>query len=285
MKTLRRYATTDTELLLLWRNHPETRRWSFSADPIPLDRHRAWFTRFLADPGRLGFILTENEQPLAQIRFEPVTSPGTFTISISVSPDHFGKGLGKEILRLAMEHPDVRQNAALARAETFTDNLPSQKIFLANGFVQVMRGQRDDREYLEWMKPLGDTLVKLPWAMVSGSQQNPELRICLESLHLRPLFSADDQDWDNLMRQAHQMKAHLLVLCGVRDQLPEKVVRAFPGGVVYFATQADGMTAVEYSDLVTVLRPGVLSVSSIGRLLETMAHLARKENHDLPMGG
>ena len=275
MKTLRRYSPADAELLWQWRNHPEARRWSFSPDLIPLDRHLTWFERFLADPGRLGFILTESEQEVAQIRFEPATSPGTLTISISVSPDHFGKGLGKEILRLAMEHPDVRQIAALARAETFTDNLPSQKIFMANGFAQVKRGQRDNREYLEWMKPLGDTLLKLPWALAGGCHQNPEMRICLESLHLRPLFSSDDKGWDGLMTKAHKMKAHLLVLCDTQDQVPEKVIQTFPGGVVYFAPPADGMSPVEHSDVVTVLRPGVFSVSSIGRLLETLVHLAR----------
>lgn len=188
MNSLRRYLPEDVHELLAWRNHPETRRWSFSSQVIPFAEHEAWFRRFLADPRKLGFMLLDEGKPVAQIRFEPAALPGTLTISISVHPGNHGKGLGKRILALALEHPDVARQAAMVRAETFVDNLPSQKIFLATGFREITRGTRDGKEFIEWRRPVGDALFRVKFGIAGEGPLFDAAMAALRTFDVSPAF-------------------------------------------------------------------------------------------------
>lgn len=42
---LRPMAEADLELVLLWRNHPDVRRYMYTTHEIGMDEHRAWFAK------------------------------------------------------------------------------------------------------------------------------------------------------------------------------------------------------------------------------------------------
>jgi len=150
---LRRWRADDCRLLHEWRLHPENRRWFGDSSEVSYETHQAWFGRFMADKSRFGFILEEDGRPAAQIRFDPAEMPGCYRISLSTAPDCAGRGLGSQILRMGCASVEMQGAAALFVAETRIDNLPSQKIFQRQGFVEAGRHVYAGAEYLAWVAP------------------------------------------------------------------------------------------------------------------------------------
>ncbi|MDD3146103.1 MAG: GNAT family N-acetyltransferase [Candidatus Riflebacteria bacterium] len=148
---LRRWRADDCVLLHAWRNHAGIRRWAGNSDEIEFAAHAGWFERFLADEARFGYILEASAAPVAQIRFDPAELPGCYRISFSAAPGQTGMGYGSQILRLACATAEMQQAASLFIAETMSENIPSQKVFQRNGFIDagpIMRRQCNMRCWL-----------------------------------------------------------------------------------------------------------------------------------------
>ena len=150
---LRRWQADDCRLLHEWRLHPANRRWFGDSSEISFEAHQAWFERFMADKSRFGFILEEDGRPVAQIRFDPAEMPGCYRISLSTAPDCAGRGLGSQILRMGCASAEMQEGATLFVAETRIDNLPSQKVFQRQGFVEAGRHVYAGAEHLAWIAP------------------------------------------------------------------------------------------------------------------------------------
>lgn len=159
---LRRWRESDCRLIYDWRCDPAIRRWSFDQRIFPYDEHELWFSRFLSDPRRCGFMLEDSNEPVAQIRFDPAEMPGCYRISLAAAPDKSGRGYGSSILHLACNDEEVRRRATLLVAETMHDNLPSQKIFVRNGFVNAGKGVSRGFNMLCWLLPLSVGSQPLP---------------------------------------------------------------------------------------------------------------------------
>jgi len=151
---LRRWQAGDCHLLHEWRLHPANRHWFGDSSEIAFDAHQAWFGRFMADRNRFGFILEEDGRPVAQIRFDPAEMPGCYHISLAAAPGKAGRGYGSNILRMACQSEEIRGCASLLVAETIVDNLPSQKIFVRNGFVNAGHGRDGNVDLVCWLLPL-----------------------------------------------------------------------------------------------------------------------------------
>jgi len=166
--SLRPFRAADAGLLLEWRNSAEHRRWSFSDRPIDPDEHRRWFGRFLEDPRRIGFILEDDAGlPLGQVRFDPA-SPGMLRVSIGISPDHLGQGIGTRLLSEAVGRPEVAGRGLLVRAETFPENLPSRRIFEKAGFASLGEHDRDGHRYIEWIRVVGEGRNGIRYRLISA---------------------------------------------------------------------------------------------------------------------
>ncbi|MFZ2956799.1 MAG: GNAT family N-acetyltransferase [Candidatus Ozemobacteraceae bacterium] len=158
MLSIRPYSRADCDTLFDWRNHPDTRAKSFNSHPIDPGEHRAWFARFLEDSRRIGFFLEEDGIPVAHIRFDTVPVRGRLRISISTAPGQQGKGFGHELLSRACEHPETLSRGVLLAAETFIDNLPSQKIFERCSFFSLGERERGGERFIEWRRAIGPVL-------------------------------------------------------------------------------------------------------------------------------
>ncbi len=96
---LRPATVADSERLFHWANDPETRRNSINPDPIPWEKHVAWLTKRLADPDTLLLIAQVGGEPIGVVRFD--LQPDHAVISLTVAPEHRGKGYARPIIETA----------------------------------------------------------------------------------------------------------------------------------------------------------------------------------------
>lgn len=88
-------------MLWEWVNDPAVRASAFSTDSVPWIGHQGWFARRLADNDCVIFIgLDEGGIPVGQVRFEGDLERAT--VSVSIAPNHRGKGYAPLLLRLAV---------------------------------------------------------------------------------------------------------------------------------------------------------------------------------------
>jgi RimJ/RimL family protein N-acetyltransferase len=81
---LRRATEADAELLLEWRNDPDTRSASFEQQPIGIEEHRAWLGRRLADPDCVLLVVELDGTPSGSMRLDR-DEPDTAEAGRSVS--------------------------------------------------------------------------------------------------------------------------------------------------------------------------------------------------------
>lgn len=134
--TQRNAKLDDADLLLRWRNLPSTRKFSRDSRIIGIEEHLGWLTARL---GRIQlepfFVFEIDDAAIGMSRLDiMIGSSNKFEVSISVDPDHHGKGVGKKVLNMVCttffgSHPDH-----VIFASVHNQNIVSQKLFAGAGF-------------------------------------------------------------------------------------------------------------------------------------------------------
>ncbi|PXY38120.1 acetyltransferase [Prauserella flavalba] len=134
--TVREAGVGDAELLLSWRNDPETRRWSRTTDVVALADHVRWLENVLASADRLLFV-AEKDGPVGTVRFDLVSDApeGTWEVSITVAPESRGKGLAGAILAAGERELRRREPARCVLASVHEDNAASVALFRKAGYT------------------------------------------------------------------------------------------------------------------------------------------------------
>lgn len=142
---IRPLSLDDEKLLLNWRNDPKTIQASVSRKEISEASHREWMRERIFNPLQSVFIYEANGVPVGTFTLI-LKGLDTLEISYMVAPDARGLGVGKAMLKAAVN--SIRGNWQLiARARK--ENLPSQKVLEHIG----MKFEGDDSEYFfYWMK-------------------------------------------------------------------------------------------------------------------------------------
>lgn len=144
---LRPATPADEDLLLEWANDPLTRAAGFRPRPITGDEHRRWFAdRLRSTTGRILIGVVEGAA-VGQIRLDRLPD-GRIEIGIAVAPAMRRRGLGRALVRLAMDHgrrdAELRASGFVARIRP--DNAASIAIFSDAGFrlarESTVRGYR-----------------------------------------------------------------------------------------------------------------------------------------------
>jgi len=134
MVSLRPATIDDAELLLSWRNDPETRARSHVGDVIPLSEHVAWLRKTLENPTRELFVAESDGEPVGTVRAD---QDGKFKeLSWTIAPFARKRGLAKEMVKLA-----AGQVEGPLRAEIKPDNIASIRVAMCIGMRQ--NGQID----------------------------------------------------------------------------------------------------------------------------------------------
>lgn len=119
--TLRPVSLDDAEMLLEWRNDPETRGASHNQDPVDREEHIAWLTRQLANPDMRMLIAEHDGRAVGTVRAE--ADRGAWQLSWTVAPPARGQGHAKAMvaaLANSIKEP--------VRAEIKTGNMASIKV-------------------------------------------------------------------------------------------------------------------------------------------------------------
>ena len=129
------------ELLLEWKNDETAREQSFLPRVITAEEHHRWFRAVLARADITLLILYWGEAPTGSVRFERAGEQAE--ISYSIDSRYRGLGLGNRLIGMAVQY--AQETLALSRlcARVKKDNVPSQRVLLANGFRNL--GELDDR--------------------------------------------------------------------------------------------------------------------------------------------
>lgn len=134
---LRYLAPSDCELLFRWRNDPLTRANSHNTEEVSFEDHRAWFERSQNMWERSIKIAEVDAVPVAVVRADAKIREHevwAWELSWTVSPQHRGKGYGKEAVRLFISH--FRPGLKLV-ATVKASNLASRRIAEATGMKLV----------------------------------------------------------------------------------------------------------------------------------------------------
>jgi RimJ/RimL family protein N-acetyltransferase len=134
---LRPATIADADLLLAWRNDPETRAASFTSDEISRDTHVRWLERKLADADCALLIVEHGGQPVGQVRLD--REGDAAEIHIALAPAARGRSLGREALRAAVTATPEVLGARRVEARVKEDNVASLRAFEAAGFRVVGR--------------------------------------------------------------------------------------------------------------------------------------------------
>jgi UDP-4-amino-4,6-dideoxy-N-acetyl-beta-L-altrosamine N-acetyltransferase len=94
---------SDLQTLLIWRNHPDIRRFMFNQHEIKFEEHQAWFQRVSNDKTRCILIVEENRQPIGFVQFSQVSIGGVANWGFYSSP-YSPKGTGRKLGVTALNH-------------------------------------------------------------------------------------------------------------------------------------------------------------------------------------
>lgn len=137
--SLRPATIEDAEQMFMWQTHPSTRRHSFNPAPPSWTEHLRWLSARLADPRCLFRVILLGDRPAGTVRLDRRTVPGCprgYEVSIAISPDCRGSGIGKAALTLAPQL--VGHVPLLARIKP--ENEASRRLFAACGYRAFAAG-------------------------------------------------------------------------------------------------------------------------------------------------
>jgi RimJ/RimL family protein N-acetyltransferase len=132
---LRGVRAQDSDLLLRWRNDPETRQSSINTGKVSSQEHARWFDRIITLGQQQIAIAELDGLAVGVVRLEWNDSHDTCEISFTVAPEHRRRGLGLRIVQQRTE--GLKDFRVLARVKVA--NLASQRIFSRLGFRVVHR--------------------------------------------------------------------------------------------------------------------------------------------------
>jgi len=139
---LRSATIQDTDLLLEWRNDPQTRKVSHHTAEVQRDEHISWLTKTLNNANRRLFVAEENGVPVGTVRAD--LSDGVYELSWTVAPNARGRGVGKRMVALL-----ASQISGPIRAEVKAGNASSIRIAEYAG----MEYDREDNGVLHYRRP------------------------------------------------------------------------------------------------------------------------------------
>jgi spore coat polysaccharide biosynthesis predicted glycosyltransferase SpsG/predicted acetyltransferase len=132
---IREAAEIDTEITFSWAKHPDTRKYSFSKDPILWDSHCAWFLNKINSKNCLYLILENRSKKIGSIRFD--INEQNALISYLIAPEFHGKGYGTLLLKKGLQFLEINRSKCDFQKVTGVvqkSNIASIKTFERFGF-------------------------------------------------------------------------------------------------------------------------------------------------------
>ncbi|MGL4447517.1 MAG: GNAT family N-acetyltransferase [Shewanella sp.] len=131
---LKNASLMDADLIYFWQTHPKTRQFALNQNAPSWPEHFDWLQKKLACTDDLFFIIycANNHQSVGVIRLDKIFCEN-YLISIYVSPELHGKGIGKKGLQLVNE----KLPSIIIHATILIKNRASQAIFTQAGYKRI----------------------------------------------------------------------------------------------------------------------------------------------------
>jgi RimJ/RimL family protein N-acetyltransferase len=133
---LRPATPADMEQIFEWRNDPDIVSRSSSGRTVTREEHCRWFSRAIADPATLFYVIELDGVPAGQARFERRASANEAVISVYLLAAHAGKGHGRIAIRTACGEAIRKWQVERVIAHVRQDNSAAMRAFTASGFAQ-----------------------------------------------------------------------------------------------------------------------------------------------------
>ena len=137
---IRPITEQDTDNIIRWRNSDSVRPYFIYQKPFTKEGHLKWLKDMIYSGNGFQFIVcrTEDDKPIGSTYlrdYDKECRKAEYGVFIGEAEEK-GKGIGTEMLKLTMQFAfqEVKLHKVFARA--FSDNLPSVKSFLHEGFQQ-----------------------------------------------------------------------------------------------------------------------------------------------------
>jgi UDP-2,4-diacetamido-2,4,6-trideoxy-beta-L-altropyranose hydrolase len=140
---LRPASLADAELLLAWRNDPQSRLASRSTAVVQPREHREWLSRILASGDHKLMIAESGGRPAGVVRADRIDRG--WELSWTVAPEARGRGVGRRMLVTFVAALDGRLAAAIRK-----DNAASRRMAAAAGLNRL--SSSGDPEFEEWVR-------------------------------------------------------------------------------------------------------------------------------------
>ena len=131
---MRRAKSSDALLYWCWANDLTVRESAFNQKSIKWRGHQIWFEKRLKDVNAILLILECDFGSVGQVRFD--RSGSNYKIDYSIAKQFRGFGLGKEMLKKAIDYLQEKHAYTLI-GEVKKGNLASKKIFEELGFSKI----------------------------------------------------------------------------------------------------------------------------------------------------
>ena len=137
----------DLARVLVWRNHPEVRRYMYTQHEITLAEHQRWFERCATDSKKHLLVFEANQQPMGFVNFNESESGGIADWGFYAAPDA-PKGIGRQLGSTALNYAFNQLRLHKICGQALAYNQRSVKFHQAQGFQQegVLRDQHFDGE-------------------------------------------------------------------------------------------------------------------------------------------
>lgn len=124
----------DADVLLAWRNDPETRTASLNTDPVERASHVEWLMRTIEDSTRELYIGEREGTAIGTVRFD-VESAVVSEVSITVAPAQRGRRFALPLLQAGLAaHAANASSESTVYARIREENAASRALFCAAGF-------------------------------------------------------------------------------------------------------------------------------------------------------
>lgn len=150
LPVLREVVPEDAHVLWRWANDPATRQMSLSRAPISWAEHERWFADRLASANTVFLLAEEVGTPVGVARFDLGPDQRIATVSVTVAPDHRGRGLGRRIVDAATSRLFERTPVERIQARVRTENEASKAAFEHSGYVVEDRTSTVDGDVLDY---------------------------------------------------------------------------------------------------------------------------------------
>lgn len=141
---LRKVKMQDAEKLLEWTNEEETRKNSFSKEPVAYENHIKWLEKKLEDTSCFFYILVQGKTDMGTVRVDVDPERKTGIISYNIAKEHRGKGLGKKIIALIEKAAQKEIPVHYLEGSVKPSNKASAKCFLNNGYEQTEKNKEKE---------------------------------------------------------------------------------------------------------------------------------------------